>query len=157
MAKAAKPTDDTKKVPAAEPVGGPLLNTPGNTGQNGGPSGDATTTNTSPATATNDGTGNTVGPVSDQTVVASEIEVDEIVAASVQPRRTRALISSQLRSNAMPPSTANLDATAFVSRQRSKASAVAVVAIMARMNIRSISLSLSSSTRFWAIPIWSLS
>nr|WP_278436421.1 hypothetical protein [Brucella anthropi] len=85
MAKAAKPTDDTKKVPAAEPVGGPLLNTPGNTGQNGGAvQGDATTTNTSPATATNDGTGNTVGPVSDQTVVASEIEVDEIVAASVQ-------------------------------------------------------------------------
>lgn len=36
MAKAAKPTDDTKKVPAAEPVGGPLPNTPDNTGQNDG-------------------------------------------------------------------------------------------------------------------------
>jgi len=85
MAKAAKPTDDTKKVPAAEPVGGPLPNTPNNTGQNGGDvQGDATTTNTTPATATNDGTGNPVGPVNDQTAAASEIDIDAIVAASVQ-------------------------------------------------------------------------
>ncbi|MEE9926463.1 MAG: hypothetical protein PBV01_24435 [Brucella anthropi] len=85
MAKATKPTDDTKKVPAAEPVGVSLPNIPDNTGQNGGAvQGDATTTNTSPATATNDGTGNPAGPVSDQTVASSEIEVGEIVAASVQ-------------------------------------------------------------------------
>ncbi|MDG9793849.1 hypothetical protein, partial [Brucella anthropi] len=85
MAKAAKPTDDTKKVPAAEPVGSPLPNTPDNTGQNGGAvQGDATTTNTTPATATNDGTGNPVGPVNDQTAAGSEIEIDAIVAASVQ-------------------------------------------------------------------------
>ncbi|MDG9793848.1 hypothetical protein, partial [Brucella anthropi] len=88
MAKAAKPTETTTKVPAAEPVGGPLPNTPDNTGQNGGAvQGDASTTNISPATATNDRTGNPVGPVSDQTVAASEIEVDEIVAASVQAAR----------------------------------------------------------------------
>lgn len=85
MAKAAKPTEDTKKVPAAEPVGGPLPNTPDNTGQNGGAlQGDATTTSTSPATATSDGTGNPVGPVNDQTAAASEIDIDAIVAASVQ-------------------------------------------------------------------------
>ncbi len=85
MAKAAKPTDDTKKVPAAEPVGGPLPNTPDSTSQNSGAvQGDASTTNISPATATNDGTGNPVGPVSDQTAAGSEIEIDAIVPASVQ-------------------------------------------------------------------------
>lgn len=85
MAKATKPTDDTKKVPAAEPVGGSLPNIPDNTGQNGGAvQGDATTANTSPATATNDGTGNPVGPVNDQTAAGSEVEIDAIVAASVQ-------------------------------------------------------------------------
>ncbi|NVM42048.1 hypothetical protein HWX16_17100 [Ochrobactrum intermedium] len=85
MAKAAKPTDDTKKVPAAEPVGGPLSNTPDSTSQNGGAvQGDASTTNISPATATNDGTGNPVGPVNDQKAADSEIDIDAIVAASVQ-------------------------------------------------------------------------
>ena len=85
MAKAAKPTDDTKKVPAAEPVGGPLPNGPDSTSQNGGTvQGDASTTNITPATATNDGTGNPAGPVSDQTTAGSEIEIDAIVAASVQ-------------------------------------------------------------------------
>ncbi len=85
MAKAAKPIEDTKKVPAAEPVGGPLPSDPDNTSQNGGAvQGDATTTNTSPATATGDGTGNPVGPVNDQTAAGSEIDIDAIVAASVQ-------------------------------------------------------------------------
>ncbi|MFD1792081.1 hypothetical protein ACFSE0_10575 [Ochrobactrum teleogrylli] len=78
MAKAAKPTEDTTKVPAAEPVGGPLPNNPDNTSQNGGAvQGDANSTNISPATATNDGAGNLVGPVSDQTVAALEIEIYE--------------------------------------------------------------------------------
>ncbi|NKX16154.1 hypothetical protein HGG75_10320 [Ochrobactrum pseudogrignonense] len=135
----------------------PSAEHPDNTGQNGGAvQGDATTTNTSPATATNDGTGNPVGPVSDQTVEASEIEIDAIVAASVRPRKTLALISSQLLSKPMPSSTASLHATAFALRQRSKAFAVAVVGTMERVNIRSTCLSRSSSTRFWAILIWSL-
>lgn len=85
MAKAAKSTETNKAVPAAEPVGGPLPNTQDNTSQNAGVvQGDATRTNTTQETATNDGTGNPVGPVGDQTMAVPEIEFDEIVAASVQ-------------------------------------------------------------------------
>ena len=84
MAKAAKATETNKTVPAAEPVGGPLPNQNDANQSANAVQGDATATNTTPATATNDGTGNPVGPVSDETVAASEIEIDEILAASVQ-------------------------------------------------------------------------
>lgn len=84
MAKAAKATETNKTVPAAEVVGGPLPNLNDANQNAGAVQVDATATNTTPTTATNDGTGNPVGPVGDQTVAAPEIKVDEIVAASVQ-------------------------------------------------------------------------